>query len=145
MWDHIVFLCEGRAEELGLADPTCADEATIAYVDTCPNSGGAVTGGEETGDGGAETGGEDPPKLDELDLTQEVELESGTYVGVTSTNLGGVLGFQNGDIVTEVSGQTTATYQDLIDAVAILLSANSATVELTRGTSTTTLYDQRGV
>ena len=78
MWDYIVFLCEERATELGLADPTCADEATIAYVDTCPNSGDC--GGDETGDGGAETGGEDPPKLDGLDLTQEVELENGTYI-----------------------------------------------------------------
>lgn len=64
--------------------------------------------------------------------------------GVTSTNLGGALGFQNGDIVTSVSGQSTQTYSDLLKVVSILLSANSTSVSVLRGTSSTTLHYQRG-
>lgn len=64
--------------------------------------------------------------------------------GVTSTNLGGVLGLQNGDIITEVSNQPTATYDDLLELASILLSANTATVELDRGSTSVTLVYQRG-
>jgi S1-C subfamily serine protease len=64
--------------------------------------------------------------------------------GATSTNLGGVLGLQNGDIITAVSNQPTETYDDLLDVAAMLLSARTATVELTRGTASVTLIYQRG-
>jgi hypothetical protein len=64
--------------------------------------------------------------------------------GVTSTNLGGVLGLQNGDVVTEVSGYPTATYDDLLDVAGFLLSTNSATLELQRGTSIVVLTYSRG-
>jgi hypothetical protein len=64
--------------------------------------------------------------------------------GTTSTNLGGVLGLQNGDVITAVSNQPTKTYDDLLDVAAILLSARTATVELTRGTASVTLIYQRG-
>jgi hypothetical protein len=51
--------------------------------------------------------------------------------GVTSTNLGGVLGLHNGDIITEVSNQPTETYNDLLDVAAIVLSAIEPYLELT--------------
>ncbi len=182
--DDIIAMCEARAIELTLGDPTCDQVVTISYVGNCPLSSGEClgdTGGDEA-DGGAETGGSEL-KLGDLDLTQEVSIVRSTCVvsamlietiiadpvgvsndgttatqvfdvtgvaygfevnGVTSTNLGGVLGFQNGDVVTKVSGQATHTYSDLFDVTAILLSANSASVEVDRGGGTVTLYYERG-
>ena len=64
--------------------------------------------------------------------------------GVISTNIGGVLGLQNGDVVTDVGGQPTATYQDLLDTAAILLEASRVSVEVTRGDSVMTLTYRRG-
>jgi hypothetical protein len=81
-------------------------------------------------------------------VTQVRDMTGNPYgfkiYGVTSTNLGGVLGLQNGDIITEVSNQPTATYDDLLDVAAIVLSASTATVELTRGTVSVTLTYRRG-
>jgi hypothetical protein len=64
--------------------------------------------------------------------------------GVTGANLGGVLGFQNGDVVISVSGQPTTTYEDLFAAMSIVLSANTASVVLMRGGRQVSLLYRRG-
>ncbi len=63
--------------------------------------------------------------------------------GITSVNLGGVLGLQNGDVITSVSGHSVTTYSDLSDVMTILVSADSTTLTLKRGSMTVTLYYAR--
>ncbi len=64
--------------------------------------------------------------------------------GVGVDNLGDVLGLQNGDIVTEINGMPTRTYDELVLVTLRLLSANTATVLVERGSSSVTLVYRRG-
>ena len=58
-------------------------------------------------------------------------------------NLGGALGFRDGDVVTAVAGQATATYDDLLQVAVMLLAAEQAKVSVEREGSSITLRYRR--